>query len=80
MFWYFFQAVNFPSFIIGGFPEKFGNFKFFVTKKKIGMLGFHVEVDPRVGRKFLLAKTDVCTGYCVVWLLLAVALGGPIIH
>ena len=66
VFGYFFKAMNFSSSIIGSFPEKFSNFKFFVTKKKIGMLRFHVEIDPWVSRKFLLAKTYVCTSYCVI--------------
>ena len=66
VFGYFFKAMNFSSFLINSFPEKFSNFKFFVTKKKIRMLRFHVKVDPWISRKFLLTKTDICSSYCVI--------------
>ena len=78
MFWNFFKTMYFASFVVVWFSKQFSDFKFFVFEEKVGMFGFHVEVDAGIGGELLVAEADV-GAWSVVWLLLfALALGAPV--
>lgn len=55
----FFKPIHFSAVFPAYFAKEFGNFKFLVFLKKIGMFGLEVEVDSWIGGKYLLAEAGV---------------------
>lgn len=55
----FIEAVHFRAVLSPDLVEELGNFELLVLLEEIGVLGLEVEVDPGVGREYLVAEAGI---------------------